>query len=102
MSDGSLPIDDVKKVAKLARLALPDDQLAKLTGQLESILHYIDKLKQIDTTGVEPMAHALEEEQRVVQRLRDDKITESDQHALHQSIAPAVGGDLYLVPKVID
>jgi aspartyl-tRNA(Asn)/glutamyl-tRNA(Gln) amidotransferase subunit C len=38
----------------------------------------------------------------VVQRLRDDKITESDQHDLHQSVAPAVEGELYLVPKVIE
>ena len=58
-NDTTLTIDDVKKVATLARLALPEQRLQTLTAELESILHYIDKIKQVDTTGVEPMAHAL-------------------------------------------
>jgi aspartyl-tRNA(Asn)/glutamyl-tRNA(Gln) amidotransferase subunit C len=55
-------------------------------------------MRAVDVSGVEPMAHALD----VGQRLRVDKVTESDQHQLHQSVAPAVEGDLYLVPKVIE
>jgi len=52
----------------------------------------------VDTRGVEPMSHALD----VVQRLREDKVTESDQHALIQEGAPQVKNGLYLVPKVIE
>jgi aspartyl-tRNA(Asn)/glutamyl-tRNA(Gln) amidotransferase subunit C len=55
-------------------------------------------MQAVDTRGVEPMSHALD----IVQRLREDAVTESDQHALFQSVAPQVEGDLYLVPKVIE
>jgi len=96
MSEQLTP-EDVRKVAKLARLALPDDRLATLTGQLESILHYIDKLKQIDTTGVEPMAHALP----VKNVLRGD-IPEPglplDKVLMN---APETDGPFFKVPKVI-
>jgi aspartyl-tRNA(Asn)/glutamyl-tRNA(Gln) amidotransferase subunit C len=52
----------------------------------------------VDTTGVEPMAHAVD----VMQRLREDRVTETDEHELFQSIAPQVEDGLYLVPKVIE
>jgi aspartyl-tRNA(Asn)/glutamyl-tRNA(Gln) amidotransferase subunit C len=55
-------------------------------------------MRAVDTRGVEPMAHALD----VVQRLRADKVTESDQHDLYQSVAPQVESGFYLVPKVIE
>ena len=93
----SLSIDDVRKVARLARLALPEQRLAELTGQLESILHYIDKLKQIDTTGVEPVAHALP----VKNVLRDD--VPEPGLALEKVLqnAPETDGPFFKVPKVI-
>jgi aspartyl-tRNA(Asn)/glutamyl-tRNA(Gln) amidotransferase subunit C len=93
----ALSIDDVRKVAKLARLALSDDRLQTLTGQLESILHYIDKLKQVDTTGVEPMAHALP----VKNVLRAD-VPEPGlplENVLQN--APETDGPFFKVPKVI-
>jgi aspartyl-tRNA(Asn)/glutamyl-tRNA(Gln) amidotransferase subunit C len=55
-------------------------------------------MQAVDTRGVEPMSHALD----VVQRLREDAVTEPDQHALLQSVAPQVEGGHYLVPKVIE
>jgi aspartyl-tRNA(Asn)/glutamyl-tRNA(Gln) amidotransferase subunit C len=58
----------------------------------------IEQMQSVDTEGVLPMAHA----QDVVQRLREDQVTETDQHALYQSIAPQVEDGLYLVPKVIE
>ena len=96
MSD-ALSIDDVRKVAKLARLDLPDDRLQTLTGQLESILHYIDKLKQVDTSGVEPMAHALP----VKNVLRSD--TPEAGLPLEKVLqnAPETDGPFFKVPKVI-
>ena len=93
----SLSIDDVKKVAKLARLALADDRLAQLTDQLESILHYIDKLKQVDTAGVEPMAHALP----VKNILRDDIPQPGLPLDKVLMNAPQTDGPFFKVPKVI-
>jgi aspartyl-tRNA(Asn)/glutamyl-tRNA(Gln) amidotransferase subunit C len=66
--------------------------------QLGHIFRMIEEMSAVDVSGVEPMAHA----QDVIQRVRDDAVTESDQHALYQSVAPAVEGGLYLVPKVIE
>jgi aspartyl-tRNA(Asn)/glutamyl-tRNA(Gln) amidotransferase subunit C len=55
-------------------------------------------MQAVDTRGIEPMSHALD----VVQRLREDSVTESDQHALFQEGAPQIENGLYLVPKVIE
>jgi aspartyl-tRNA(Asn)/glutamyl-tRNA(Gln) amidotransferase subunit C len=94
----SLDHDQVRRLARLARIAMRPDESEAVLERLNRVLGLIGEMRRVDTTGVEPMAHA----QDVVQRLRDDKITESDQHDLHQSVAPAVEGELYLVPKVIE
>jgi aspartyl-tRNA(Asn)/glutamyl-tRNA(Gln) amidotransferase subunit C len=94
----SLDHDQVRRLARLARIAIRPDESEAVLERLNRVLGLIEEMRRVDTTGVEPMAHA----QDVVQRLRDDKITESDQHDLHQSVAPAVEGELYLVPKVIE
>ena len=92
-----LKLDDVKHVAKLSRLALPDDRLVKLTGELEAILGYIDKLAEVDTSGVEPMAHALP----VHNVLRED--IPQDALPLEKVLqnAPETDGPFFKVPKVI-
>ncbi|UOG92341.1 MAG: Asp-tRNA(Asn)/Glu-tRNA(Gln) amidotransferase subunit GatC [Candidatus Thiothrix sulfatifontis] len=89
---------EVKKVARLARLAVPDDRLEAYTQNLSNILSLVDQLSAVDTTGVEPMAHPLE----MMQRLRDDVVTETDHREKYQAIAPEVEDGLYLVPKVIE
>jgi len=96
MSD-ALSLDEVKKVAKLARLALPEDRLQKLTGELASILHYVEKINQVDTAGVEPMAHALP----VKNVLRPD--TPEPGLPLEDVLrnAPETDGRFFKVPKVI-
>jgi aspartyl-tRNA(Asn)/glutamyl-tRNA(Gln) amidotransferase subunit C len=94
----SLSIDEVKRVATLARMEVSDAESQRILDQLSRIFDLIAKMQSIDTEGVEPMAHA----QDVVARLRPDVVTEADQHELFQSIAPAVDAGLYLVPKVID
>ena len=68
--------------------------------QLSGIFALIEQMQAVDTTGIEPMSHA----QDVVLRLRDDVVTETDQHKLFQSLAPEdhVMADLYLVPTVIE
>ena len=55
----SLTLDDVRKVAKLARLELADTDLARLQPQLSAILDYVDQLQQLNTEGIEPLAHPL-------------------------------------------
>ncbi|WML91972.1 Asp-tRNA(Asn)/Glu-tRNA(Gln) amidotransferase subunit GatC [Thiothrix lacustris] len=90
--------DEVKKVARLARLAVPEERLAAYTQSLSNILNLVDQLSAVDTTGVEPMAHPLD----MVQRLREDVVTETDHRAQYQAVAPEVEKGLYLVPKVIE
>ena len=97
MPDAELSIDDVKKVAKLARLALPQDRLEKLTGELASILHYVEKINGVDTTGVEPMAHALP----VKNVLRSDVVEPGLPLEQVLQNAPETDGPFFKVPKVI-
>ena len=56
MADGKITIDQVRHVARLARLEIPQQRLEKLTGQLENILEYVAKIGEVDMSGVEPIA----------------------------------------------
>ncbi len=94
----SLSNADVKKIASLARLAMNDAEIASARSQLSGIFELIAEMQAVDTKGVVPMSHA----QDVSQRLREDKITESSQRELFQTIAPQVESGLYLVPQVIE
>ncbi len=94
----SLTHDEILRIAHLARLEVREDEVAALQQKLDAILGLIDRMRSVDTTGVEPMAHA----QDLVQRLREDRVTEPDARALYQSIAPQVEAGLYLVPKVLE
>jgi aspartyl-tRNA(Asn)/glutamyl-tRNA(Gln) amidotransferase subunit C len=93
-----LTLPEVKRVAWLARIEITDAEAGAAQGQLNGIIKLIEKMRSVDTEGVVPMAHG----QDVVQRLRQDRVTETDQHALYQSVAPQVEDGLYLVPKVIE
>lgn len=94
----SLTIDDVRKVARLARLATTEAEAAAAQTQLQSIFGLIEEMQAVDTSGIQPMSHALD----LTQRLREDAVTEPDQRELFQSIAPQVEAGLYLVPQVIE
>ncbi|WP_124948590.1 Asp-tRNA(Asn)/Glu-tRNA(Gln) amidotransferase subunit GatC [Sulfuriferula thiophila] len=94
----SLTLQDVKRVATLARIAVNDDEAVAYQQQLNGIFGLIAEMQAVDTTGVEPMSHA----QDLSQRLRDDVVTEVDQHEKFQAIAPQVAAGLYLVPQVIE
>lgn len=94
----SLTIEDVKKIAHLARLNLTDADIAFYQPQLINILHFIEQMNQADTSSVEPLAHPFD----ISQRLRPDSITEPDLRDKFQKIAPQVEAGLYLVPKVIE
>ena len=94
----SLSLQEVRRVALLARIEITDREAEAAQGQLNDIFKLIEQMQSVDTEGIVPMAHA----QDVVQRLREDRVTETDRHVLYQGIAPQVEDGLYLVPKVIE
>lgn len=93
-----LNADDVNKIAWLARLAIDADKVEAYARDLSGILDFVAQMNAVDTTGIEALAHPLDQ----TQRLRPDHIGEPDQRELFQSIAPQVEAGLYLVPKVIE
>src|SRR5215211_7317025 len=93
-----MDIDQVRKVAKLARLDLPDADLPTMAQQLTAILGYVEKLNELDTEGVEPMAHPLP----VQNVFRPDELKPSLPVAEALRNAPARSGDFFAVPAVLD
>ena len=94
----SLSDDQVRRIARLARIALQPGESAAVTERLNRVLALVDEMRRVNTAGVEPMAHA----QDLVQPLRVDSVTESNQRERYQAVAPAVEEGLYLVPKVLE
>jgi aspartyl-tRNA(Asn)/glutamyl-tRNA(Gln) amidotransferase subunit C len=94
----SVSLDDVRRIAHLARIALADGELQAVHAKLDSIFALIDELVAIPTEGVVPMSHA----QDVSLPLREDAVTESSPRERYQAVAPASEAGLYLVPKVIE
>ena len=94
----SLTIQDVKRVAHLARIAVTEEEAADVLKKLTGIFALIEDMRKVDTTGIEPMSHAAD----VSLALRDDVVTETDHREQYQSVAPATADGLYLVPKVIE
>lgn len=94
----SLSIDEVRKVARLARLELPEDDLPRMAEQLNRILGYVDQLQQVDTEGVEPLAHPLP----VQNVFRDDEPVPSLPPGEALKNAPNRVGDYFAVPAVFD
>jgi len=94
----SLNSADIKRIAHLARIEVSDAEAETTLTKLTGILGLIAQMQAVDTKGIVPMSHS----QDVTQRLREDVVTEINQRELFQSIAPAVEGGLYLVPKVIE
>lgn len=94
----SLSLDDVSRIARLARIEVSSAETAQTRAQLNDILAFVAQLQAVDTDGIEPMAHAVD----VVQRLRPDAVTEPDCRDVFQAIAPETEAGLYLVPQVIE
>lgn len=89
---------DVKYVAHLARLELSMDEEKKLSAQLGSILGYIEKLKELDVTGVEPTAHAVP----MVNVTRPDETRPSLPHEEALRNAPKQSNGMFIVPKILE
>lgn len=94
----SLKPEQVRGVARLARLALRDEDVERYARNLSDILDMVAQLNAVDTQGVTPLAHPLD----LNQRLREDAVAEQDQRERFQAHAPRVEGGLYIVPKVIE
>jgi aspartyl-tRNA(Asn)/glutamyl-tRNA(Gln) amidotransferase subunit C len=94
----ALDNSDIKRIAYLARIEISDSEADKTLTKLAGILTLIEQMQAVDTAGITPMSHS----QDVVQRLRDDVVTATNQRETFQANAPAVDSGLYLVPKVIE
>ena len=94
----TLKSEDVRSIAHLARLHIDADAIDDYVTDLSSILSLVDQMKQVDSSGVAPLANPLD----ATQRLRDDEVTEINQRDKFQQIAPDVADGLYRVPKVIE
>ncbi len=103
----ALSIEDIKKIAHLARIEVSEDEAAATLTKLTGILGLIEQMQAVNTEGIVPMSHS----QDVVQRLREDVVTKTNQREAFQQVAPALGNGsaqpavdsgLYLVPKVIE
>lgn len=94
----SLSIDDVKRIARLARIRISEAEAAQTQIQLNGIFDLIEEMQGVDTSGIEPMAHA----QDLSQRLRPDVAIKTDRREAYQALAPQTENGLYLVPKVIE
>ena len=103
----ALNISDIKRIAHLARIEINDGEAQSTLAKLSGILGLIEQMQAVDTTGITPMSHS----QDVVQRLRDDVVTNSNMRETFQKNAPAIGNGsaqqavdngLYLVPQVIE
>lgn len=94
----SITTDTIEKVARLARIRIDADAVPELSQRLNNILAMVDRLQEVDTTGIAPMANPLD----ATQRLRADVVTETDRRDAFLAIAPSTEQGLYLVPKVIE
>ena len=94
----SLSPDEVRHVARLARLAVDEKAVPQIADKLNDVLGLLDQMQAIDTTGVEPLTNPLDR----TQILRGDHVTEGNQREHLMQNAPAQKDGLFLVPKVID
>ena len=94
----SLTLEQVQRIAHLARVEISESEASTTRDHLNGIFELIEQMQAVDTSGVEPMAHA----QDLSQRLRDDTVTETDRRVAYQAVAPETEAGLYLVPKVIE
>ncbi|NRO95375.1 Asp-tRNA(Asn)/Glu-tRNA(Gln) amidotransferase subunit GatC [Paraburkholderia sp. NMBU_R16] len=98
----ALTLTDVKRIAHLARLELPEADAEPTLAQLNEFFGLVEQMQAVDTAGIAPLAHPIEQIEDVALRLRDDAVTETVEREANQQCAPAVQDGLYLVPKVIE
>ncbi|VTU15828.1 Aspartyl/glutamyl-tRNA(Asn/Gln) amidotransferase subunit C [Variovorax sp. PBL-H6] len=98
----SLTSSDIARIASLARLELAPAESERMLGQINGFFELVERMRAVDTTGVEPLSHPVAAIQDVTLRLAEDVASEPNQRELNQRSAPAVENGLFLVPKVIE
>lgn len=94
----ALNIEDIQRIAYLARIEINEQEAATTLTKLSGILGLIEQMQAVNTEGIAPMSHS----QDLSQRLREDVVTQTNQREAFQAIAPLTESGLYLVPKVIE
>jgi len=98
----ALTSPELDRIANLARLELQPEESQRLLAQLNGFFDIVEQMRAVDTKGIEPLAHPVAAMQDITLRLRDDKVSETNQREANQQTAPAVERGLFLVPKVIE
>lgn len=98
----SLNAQDIARIAHLARLELQPQQSERMLAQINGFFEIVEKMRAVDTAGVEPLTHPVAAVQDVALRLREDAASRDIDRAANQRSAPAVELGLFLVPKVIE
>ncbi|MDP2368679.1 Asp-tRNA(Asn)/Glu-tRNA(Gln) amidotransferase subunit GatC [Rhodoferax sp.] len=98
----SLTSTEIDRIAKLARLELQPHESERMMAQINGFFAIVEKMRAVDTTGLEPLAHPIAAIRDISLRLREDVVSEPNQRETNQRSAPAVEHGLFLVPKVIE
>lgn len=98
----SLTSADIARIANLARLELQSAESERMLTQINGFFELVEKIRSVNTSGIEPLAHPLATIQDITLRLRDDRVSELNNREANQRNAPAVERGLFLVPKVIE
>lgn len=94
----SVDLATVKRVAKLARIAVGEEEAERMTGELNAILGFVEELNEVDVSGVEPMTSVIP----MAMKKRDDRVTDGNRAADIVANAPATAENFFLVPKVVE
>ena len=98
----ALTPQDIARIAHLARLELNPEEGQRMLSQINGFFDIVEKMRAVDTTGIEPLPHPVAAVQEVQLRLREDAVTEANQREANMRSAPLAEQGLFLVPKVIE
>jgi aspartyl-tRNA(Asn)/glutamyl-tRNA(Gln) amidotransferase subunit C len=98
----ALNSQDIARIANLARLELQPEESQRMLGQINGFFDIVERMRAVDTAGIEPLSHPVAAIQDISLRLREDVASEPNQREANQRTAPAVERGLFLVPKVIE
>ena len=98
----ALSTQDIARIANLARLELSSLESERMLTRINGFFDIVEKMRAVDTAGIEPLAHPMDAVQEVALRLREDRASEKIDREANQQSAPAVERGLFLVPKVIE
>ena len=98
----SLDASDIARIASLARLQLAPAESERMLSQINGFFDLVERMRSVDTAGIQPLAHPVSAIEDITLRLRDDVVSEPDNREANQKSAPAVEAGFFLVPKVIE